>query len=126
MIEILQVAPHVAAFHFTGQLTGEDYDTCIGAVETKLSLNPRIGIFTDLTGLTGMSAEAMAKDVRYGLGKLGELKRFARSAMVTEREWLARVSSFTGMLVPGIELQTFEPAERDAAMAWVSRPIAPH
>ncbi|MBB1059754.1 STAS/SEC14 domain-containing protein [Marilutibacter spongiae] len=126
MIEILQVAPHVAAFHFTGQLTGEDYDTCIGEVETKLSLNPRIGIFADLTGLTGMSAEAMAKDVRYGLGKLGELKRFARSAVVTEREWLARVSSFTGKLVPGIDLETFEPGQRGAAMAWVSRPIDPH
>ncbi len=126
MIEILQVAPHVAAFHFTGQLTGDDYDTCIGEIETRLSLNPRIGVFVDLGGLTGMSAEAMAKDVRYGLGKLGELKRFARSAVVTERDWLARVSSFSAMLVPGMELKTFEPGERDAAMAWVSRPIDPH
>ena len=125
MIEILQSEPHVAAFHFTGTLTGEDYDACIGEIETKLSLNPRIAIFADLTGMTGMSAEAMAKDVRYGVSKFGELKRFARSAVVTEREWLARVSSFTGKLMPGIEVKTFVPGERAAAMAWASRPIDP-
>lgn len=125
MIEVLQSAPHVAAFHFTGTLTGEDYDTCIAEVETKLSLNPRIAVYTDLTGMTGMSVEAMGKDVRYAIDKFGEYSRFARSAVVTERHWLANVSTFAGKFVPTTELKTFEPDERQEAMAWVSQPIPP-
>ncbi|QDH69557.1 SpoIIAA family protein [Marilutibacter alkalisoli] len=125
MIEILKSAPHVAAFHFTGTLSGEDYDTCIAEVETRLSLNPRIAVYTDLTGMTGMSAEAMGKDVRYAIGKFGEYSRFARSAVVTERHWLANVSTFVGKLVPTTELKTFEPDEREDAMAWASQPIPP-
>lgn len=125
MIEILQSAPHVAAFHFTGTLDGEDYDACVAEIETRLSLHPRIAVYTDLTGMTGMSAEAVGKDVRYAIDKFGEYSRFARSAVVTERHWLARVSAFVGKLVPNTELKTFEPDQREAAMAWAAQPIPP-
>ncbi|AWV07915.1 SpoIIAA family protein [Marilutibacter maris] len=125
MIEILQSAPHVAAFHFTGTLSGEDYDACVAEIEARLSSHPRIAVFTDLTGMTGMSAEAMGKDVRYGISKFGEYSRFARAAVVTERHWLAKVSAFIGKLVPNIDLRTFEPDQRGEAMLWVEQPLAP-
>ncbi|MCF7221229.1 STAS/SEC14 domain-containing protein [Marilutibacter chinensis] len=123
MIDILPSAPHVAAFHFTGTLTGEDYDACVAEIETRLSMHPRIAVYTDLTGMTGMSAEAMGKDVRYAIDKFGEYSRFARAAVVTERHWLANVSTFVGKLVPTTELKTFEPDERGAAMTWASQPV---
>ena len=120
MIEMLPAPPHVAAFHFSGTLTAADYDRCIAAVESRLREHARIGLLSDLTGMTGIEPEAMGKDLRYAMDKFGEYRRFARSAVVTERDWLAQVSTFAGVFLPHSELRTFEPGEREAALAWVA------
>jgi hypothetical protein len=120
MLEILAAPPHVAAFHFHGTLTGEDYDRCIDEIEARLAAHARIAVFSDLSGMTGLAPEAVAKDLRYALGKIGEFHRFARAAIVTERDWLARVTAFSAMFFPRTDLRTFAPAERDAALAWAS------
>lgn len=120
MIESLPAPPHVAAFHFTGTLTGEDYDRCIAEIESRLGAYRRIGLYCDLTGFTGLTAEAMTKDLHYGLSKLGEYHRFARGAVVTDREWLGKVSEFAGYFFPHTEIRSFAPGETAAAMAWAA------
>lgn len=120
MIEGIPAPPHVAAFHFSGQLSGDDYDQCIAGIEARLHEYRRIGIFTDLGGMTGLSAEAMAKDLRYAVQKLGEYSRFARAAVVTDKQWLGRISEFAGHLLPATEVRAFEPAEAAQALAWVA------
>ena len=123
MIEILPAPSHVAAFHFQGTLTAEDYDRCIAEIEARLAAQERIGIFSDLTGMTGITAEAMGKDLRFALGKVGEFHRFARAAIVTERDWLARVTQFGALFFPHTEIRTFEPGQSDAALAWAGEPL---
>ena len=120
MIELLPSPPQVAAFHFTGTLTGDDYDRCIGVVEEKLQQHPRIGLFCDMTGFTGLTPQAMAKDLRYALSKFGEYRRFARGAIITDKQWLARVSEFAGHFFPHTEIRAFEPNEHDAALEWAA------
>lgn len=125
MIEILPSPPHVAAFRFQGRLTGEDYDRCIAEIESRLSAHERIGIYSDLAGMTGLTPEAMGKDLRFALGHLGEFHRFARGAIVTGSEWLARATRFAAMFFPRTEIRTFEPGEAEAAMAWASEDLPP-
>lgn len=118
MIEFIPAPAHVAAFRFAGKLTGADYDRCIAEMETRLAAFPRIGIFCDLTAMTGISVEALAKDLRYALDKLGEYERFARGAMISDRDWLDRVSEFGGRLFPRTEIRAFEPGQQAEAIAW--------
>lgn len=120
MIDAIPAPPHVAAFRFSGQLTGEDYDLCIRELEARLAEYRRIAVVSDLSGLTGLSAEAMAKDLRYAIGKLGEYSRFARAAVVTERQWLGKISELSGHLLPATEVRAFEPAQLDQALAWAA------
>lgn len=125
MIETLPAPAHVAAFHFSGTLTGEDYDRCIAEVETRLAANSRIGLFCDMTGFTGLTAQALGKDLRYGLSKFGEYHRFARGAVITDKHWLGQVSEFAGKFFPHTEIRAFEPDQRDAALAWAAEvPVA--
>lgn len=120
MIELLPSPPHVAAFHFSGTLDGDDYDRCVADIETRLMLHRRIGLFCDMTGFTGLTPAAMGKDLRYFIDKFGEYRRFARGAIITEKHWLARVSEFAGHFFPHTEIRSFDPDEREAAMAWAS------
>ncbi|HSX65059.1 MAG TPA: STAS/SEC14 domain-containing protein [Pseudoxanthomonas sp.] len=120
MIDLITAPPYVAAFRFSGKLTGEDYDRCIAEIEARLDEYPRIAIFGDMTGMTGLSAEALGKDLRYALEKLGEYSRFARAAVVTDNNWLGKVSEFSGRVLPKTEVRAFAPAEADAALAWAA------
>lgn len=120
MFETLPAPPHVAAFRFSGTLDGEDYDRCIQQVEAKLADHPRIGLLCDLTGFTGLTPAALAKDLRYALTRFGEYRRFARSAIVTDKHWLGRASEFAAHFLPHSEIRTFDPGEFDAALAWAA------
>lgn len=125
MLEILPAPSHVAAFHYTATLDGEDYDRSIVELEAKLAVHDRIAVFADLTGMTGMTPVALAKDLRYSLGKIGEFRRFARGAVVTEREWLAKVTAFAAHFFPHTDLRTFTPAQRAIALGWASEQLPP-
>ena len=118
MIEIIPAPAHVAAFRIAGRLTGTDYDSCIAEIETRLAAFPRIGVFCDLTAMTGLSAEAMGKDLRYAVAKIGEYGRFARGAVISERSWLDRISEAAGRLLPETEIRAFDADEEAQAIAW--------
>ncbi|MDH5823869.1 STAS/SEC14 domain-containing protein [Luteimonas sp. RD2P54] len=120
MIEILPSPPHLAAFQFSGTLDGDDYDRCIAEIEARLAAHPRIGLYADMSGFSGMTAAAVGKDLRYAIEKLGDYDRFARGAVVTEREWLGKASELVGKLFPGTEVRAFAPGEQAQALQWAA------
>src|SRR3546814_8737516 len=88
MIEILSAPAHVAAFRLSGTVTADDYDKVIATIEAKLAAGGSIGVYVDALGFEDMTADAIGKDLRYGLGKLGDLDRFGRSGIVPDKQWL--------------------------------------
>lgn len=120
MLEILSAPPHLAAYRFEGELTGDDYDACIADLERRFATHARIDVFCDLSGYTGLSAEALGKDLRYAFTHPGAYRRIARTAIVTDRRWIGAISEFAGRFFPHTEVRSFEPAQRDAAFGWAS------
>jgi hypothetical protein len=120
MIEILPGPSHLASYRFTGTLTAADYDRCIEDLESRLARHECIGIYCDLRGFTGITPAAIARDLRYALGKVGEYDRFARGAIVTGRQWLASVTRVAAKFFPKTEIRSFGEDEADAALAWAA------
>ena len=120
MIEILPAPDHVLAVRFTGTLDATDEDRLIRAVEEKLAKHRRIGVYADATGFTDMTAEALAKDVRYNLSKIGEWDRFPRADLVTEQRWLRTLVGALDPIFPQFEARSFEPGDEAQAMAFAS------
>jgi SpoIIAA-like len=120
MVEVLPAPDYVLALRIAGTLTPEDYDRIIAEVEAKLRRHARIGVYVDMTDFDDLTAKAAAKDIRYGLSKLGDLKRFPREAVVTDKQWLRTIVRILDPLVPYVEVRAFEPSEREQALAWVS------
>ena len=46
-------------------------------------------------------------------------RRFRKAAVLTDRNWLKKVSEFEGALIPGLEIKAFQLDEREAAEAWL-------
>lgn len=120
MLDILPAADHVAAFRVTGTLSEADFDRLIAEIEARLERHQKLGILADLTGFEDMTFRAGLKDARYGLSKLGELRRFPREAVVTDKGWIETLVAITSPLMPFVAVRCFKPDAFDAALAWAS------
>lgn len=120
MLDILPAADHVCAFRITGTLDEPDFDRIAAEIEARLERHEKLGILADLTGFEDMTFRAGLKDARYGFGKLGQLRRFPRQAVVTDKGWIETLAAVAGPLLPFVEVRSFKPAQFDAALAWAS------
>lgn len=50
----------------------------------------------------------------------GLMKKFDRAAVLTDKEWLKKVSEFEGALYPGLEIKAFNRDQKAKAEAWLS------
>ena len=74
MIETLTAPDHVLALRATGRIDEADIATAIELLEAKLAVHDRIAFYVEVE-VARMTPGAFARDVRYGLGKLRELRR---------------------------------------------------
>jgi hypothetical protein len=120
MFEILAAPDHVAAYRLSGTLEVEDYDSLIADVELRLKRHEKIGVLVDLTGFEDITFGATVKDLRYGLSKIFELKRFPREAIISNKGWITTLAAIASPLVPYVEIRAFKPEEFEAAMIWAT------
>lgn len=121
MIEIIPAPDHVAAFRIAGTLNAQDYDLMIPRIEEKLRGHEEIGVFVDLEDFEDMTGDALKRDIGYGIDKIGELHRFNRAAITTDKQWVKAVTEMADALFPQIEARVFAPDEKDEALVWVAR-----
>ena len=124
MIEILPAPDHVVAFRVSGRVDEADVARAIEAVEGALARHERIALYAEVD-FAGMSPGAFANDVRYGVSKLRELRRFPKAAVVTAQDWVRWAARVEGAILPQVEVRVFSPEEREAALAWASDPLPP-
>lgn len=118
MIEVLSSDDHVLALRLSGTLTGDDFDRAAAEVDARLARHDKVGVFVDLTGFHDLTPDAVAKDLRFGFSKIGQWKRFPREAVLTDKQWIKALVKLLDPVIPSIEVQTFDPSQREAALAW--------
>jgi SpoIIAA-like len=124
MLEVLPAPDTVVALRASGRIGKDDVERAIQAVEDALARQERIALYAEIE-IVGITPGAFARDLGYGVGKLGELRRFPRAAVVTSREWVRWIARVQDAVLPQIEIRTFPPAARDEALAWASQPLPP-
>jgi SpoIIAA-like len=122
MLERLASPETVVALRMTGRVDQQDIERGIEAVEAALAAHPRIALYAEIE-MTGLTGGAFARDLGYSLGKLRELHRFPRVAVVTGQDWVRSIARIQDSILPQVEVRSFSPVERDEAMAWVSGPL---
>jgi hypothetical protein len=118
MIEVFQAPDHVLALGLRGEISNQDIAAVREACERKLAAHPGIGIVVDLTSFSDATEQAIREDVRFELGMVGQLHRFPRLAIVTDKQWIGVLMRFVGQFMPQIETEIFAPAKRADAIAW--------
>jgi hypothetical protein len=124
MLEILPTSDTIVAMRASGRLDEADIERATQAVDAALARQERIALYAEID-IDGITPGALVRDVGYGLGRLRELHRFPRAAVVTGQDWVRWIARVEQAVLPGIEVKVFPPAEKDAAMAWISEPLPP-
>ena len=50
----------------------------------------------------------------------GFIKKFNRAAVLSDKNWIKKISEFEGMLIPGLEIKAFNRDQKEEAEAWLS------
>lgn len=120
MITVLPAPDHVLAIALGGRVETADVESVAAELDARLSRHEKVSILADLTAFDEMTFAAAWADARHGLGKLWELRRFPKEAIVVGEGWLDRTARLFAPVVPFVEIRTFPPSEREAALAWAA------
>jgi hypothetical protein len=123
MMERQNAPDHVVAYRASGTITGDDMDRFARDVDEALGSHDRIAVYFDATEWSDMTEEALGKRIQFGVSKFAHANRFARMAIVTDKEWIRAISRFSNMLFPLREIRTFDPDARADALSWASEAI---
>jgi hypothetical protein len=115
--ELTDMPAGVIGFEATGKLQAEDYrDVVLPALE-RAAATGEIRFLMVMAEFGGMTGGALWQDLKFGVE---HLRKWKRIALVTDIEWMTRLTDLFGWLTPG-EVKTFSLTKRDDAIGWVAR-----
>jgi len=125
MIEILESPKHMVAMKISGKITAEDIEKAYKAGNEALKVSERVSFFAEITDSLAFTAEGLAKDLTAAIKNFGNMSKYYRAAIVTDKGWLGALVRVEGLVFSSIDLRVFEPSERDRAFAWAAETPAP-
>jgi hypothetical protein len=122
MITTLSPMPEgTLGFRASGRITAEDYTTVLEpALRSTVEAGQPIRLLFQLADDVDYSTRAAWQDLKTGatLG-LPHLSAWERTAIVSDADWVQRMSQALGWMMPG-ELRSYPSAEIEDAKAWLT------
>nr|WP_210348158.1 STAS/SEC14 domain-containing protein [Methylobacterium sp. SD274] len=106
----------VAEIVVDGQITDQDMNTVIAAMQADLDKGGKLKLLEDVREFKGMEPAAFFKDVRFGLAMM---KGVSHVALVTDASWLRMIADTFGKVSPA-QIKTFDRAHIDEARSWLA------
>ncbi len=115
----------MVAMKISGEITGKDVETAYDALDAALGKSEKVSLYAEVDKSVDFSFQALVEDLRHGFGKLFQIDRFYRAALVTDKKWLAALARAEGVMFSSIEVKVFPFAESEAALQWATEKYAP-
>lgn len=117
MIEIIDTgADNVVGCRIDGRIEKEDIQKVMEYVEERLGVHEKLRVYVEVESLGLMKPEALFKDIQFAFK---HFKKFEKKAVVTDKEWMMKITPIFDKLFPKIELKCFEKSKKAEALEWV-------
>ena len=121
MIELIPDTPdHLIGARARGQIEEEDIERIAERFDRALDAHEQVNFFMEIASLEGISPEALWEDVKVGFRHVTSLRRIHRVAVVAEQAWIRTGTDWEDRLFRKTDMRSFDPSERDEALAWAS------
>ena len=117
MIEILDMpADHIVGIKVSGKIEKDDILPLIEYMEPKFVQHQKLSVYVEVESWEGISLSALWEDIKFGLP---HLKAIDKKAVITDRQWLSRVTEWADMLFPGVDAEPFGLQQKEQALHWL-------
>jgi SpoIIAA-like len=106
----------VIGFRASGKIEADDYTKALIPAVEQAAAGDGVRLVFVFEKFEGFSAGAAWRDLRLGLD---HLRKWKRTALVTDIEWMTHATSLFAWMTPG-EVRCFKVSELPDAIAWAA------
>ncbi|MEX0648753.1 MAG: STAS/SEC14 domain-containing protein [Balneolaceae bacterium] len=117
MINFIDVeSRNVVGIRMNGKITDQEFDAVAALLEKRMQEFPKVNVYVEVESFGGMAPKTFIKDLRFGFDNLD---RFDKEAVVTEKDWIQKITPIADKIFDSIEVKTFSFDQKDEAKKWV-------
>lgn len=121
MFKVTKIEPNRLNIELSGKLNSEEMQTALDELESK-SQDIENGIMLyDVVEFHLPSLKAIVIEFSRLPAMFGLMKKFRKAAVLSDKNWLKKVSEFEGLLFPGLEIKAFNRDQKLEAESWLSK-----
>jgi ABC-type transporter Mla MlaB component len=109
---------HIIEVTISGKITKDELTKMIGEIESPLKEWNEVRILKRIDSFGGMEFAAIADDLKFAYNNFNHLKKMKKVAVVTDTEWIEKISGFFSSFFPG-EVKLFEQEDIEKARTWL-------
>ncbi|MEX0720308.1 MAG: STAS/SEC14 domain-containing protein [Balneolaceae bacterium] len=99
-----------------GKIRDEDFEAVTSLLEEKIEKHSKVNVYVELESLGAMSPQTVLKDLKFVAKYKNQINK---EAIVTEKDWVEKLTSAADKVFNDIDMQTFSFDEKDQAKNWV-------
>lgn len=116
----IKLIPHkpdnIIGINIDGRIEAKDIERVVELIEKRLKLGKKLRIYAEVNNWSGMSLEALIKDLKFSLQHFQD---FEKEAIVSDRHWLESLAAISNTLFSSIEVKHFTFDDQDKALEWI-------
>lgn len=120
MINIINNGPNRLDLKLSGKIDADHMTRALDELEEKCrDIEDGIMMY-DVIDFHMPSLGAIGIELSRLPSMFGIIKKFRKAAVITDKEWIKKVSELEGKLIPGLEIKGFDLDQRAEAEAWLA------
>jgi len=120
MLEIIPFEEkHIIGLRLEGSIDNEGLERAFAKFREAFESNDKIRVYVEVEGIGWESTETFFRNMKMKLDVLGEIGKFEREAVVSDKGWLEIATKIGDVLLPGIDVRHFPVADKEHALEWI-------
>lgn len=111
---------YLSIINLSGLVTKNDVKAYEADIYEKLDTYEKIGIVVDMSDMSDMTEDALAKDLRFEMQLFTKLQRFPKIAIISEKKIIKTIVKYFNPVIPFIEMKVFLPDQTDKAITFAA------
>ena len=120
MFKVTKKEPNRLDIELSGKLDSEEMQIALDELEMKSQEIENGLMLYDVVEFHLPSLKAITIEFSRLPSMFGFIRRFKKAAVLTDKNWLKKVSEFEGLLIPGLEIKAFDRDQILEAESWLS------
>lgn len=120
MFTVEKIEPDRLDITLSGKLDSQEMQAALDELEAKSQGIEKGLMLYDVVSFHLPSLKAVLIEFSRFPSMFGLIRRFSKAAVLTDKDWLKRVSEFEGMLIPGLQIKAFDRKQRQEAEVWLT------